>query len=62
MTQRAERDGTDTWEFAFDGIKHKVSYKSMRQERFDSKKFKEDNPALYSQYTKVIEMMRLTCK
>lgn len=58
MTER----GKEVYEFEFNGTKHKISYKVSTQERFDSKKFKEDHPDIYAKYTKTSPMSRLTVK
>lgn len=58
MTER----GQESYEFEFDGEKHKISYKVFDQERFDAKKFAEDHPELYKKYLKVSPSSRLNVK
>jgi predicted phage-related endonuclease len=54
--------GVEAYEFEFDGTKHKVSYKISTTERFDSKRFKEEQPEVYKKYIKVSPSSRLTVK
>jgi predicted phage-related endonuclease len=54
--------GVDTYEFEFDGVHHKISYKVSTMERFDTKRFKEEKPEEYVKYIKVSPTSRLTVK
>lgn len=42
------------------GTEHKASWKAVTSSRFDSTAFKRDNPAVYSQYTKITTSRRFT--
>ena len=44
------------------GSHSKVTWKAFESSRFDSKKFKEDYPELYEQYSKTMQTRRFTAK
>ena len=41
---------------------HTISWKPVSTDRFDSKKFKEEEPELYAKYTKTSVSRRFTLK
>ena len=41
---------------------YRINWKNQKQERFDSKRFKEDHPELYKQYIKEIKFRKFEVK
>ena len=53
---------SEVYEFEFDGSKHKITCKTVVQNRFDSTRFKEECPDIYNSFTKEVVINKLTCK